>query len=184
AQRGKAATRIYRVSVQDGIRGDVFQDRVAGEQQPRALAQQTRTAGRVAGRVDHPQRARGEYELLFVAVSFDVFYRVGKAVYQLIARRHPLQLFVRRARAFEQVEIDPRVAVIGNVLNLPFVDVDARARFALRRPGQPAMVFVSVRENYAFDVFGFESEFAQLFAQRGAGLIGLRTRVDQRDRIV
>src|SRR5262249_65148 len=87
------------------------------------------------------------------------------------------------AYAFEQVGIDPRAPMIRDVLKFPFVDVDARARFALHRPGQPAMVFVRVRENYALDVFDFESEFAQLFAQCGDGLIGLRPRVDESDRV-
>src|SRR5262249_33274634 len=136
------------------------QDRVAGEQQTGALAQQTRAAGRVAGRVDHPQRARSEYELLFVAVSFDVFDGVSEALDQLVARRHRLQLFARRARASEQIGIDPRVTMIGDVLQLPLVDVDERPRFALQRPGQPTMVFVRVREDYALDVFGLEPQIA------------------------
>src|SRR5262249_10105683 len=159
-------------------------DGVAGEQYPLSLAQQTRTAGRVAGRVERPQRARSEYELLFVAVSFDVFDGVGEAPDQLVARRHALQLFVRRARTFEQFLIDPRLTLMRDVLKLPFVDIDARARFALQCSGQPAMVFVRVRENYALDVFGLESEFAQLFAQCGDGLISLRPRVDEGDRVV
>src|SRR5262245_3177215 len=76
------------------------------------------------------------------------------------------------------------MTLIRDVLKLPFVDIDARARFALQGPGQPAMVFVRVRENYALDVFGLESEFAQLFAQCGDCMIGLRPRVHQRDRVV
>src|SRR5262249_56660276 len=106
---------------------DVTQDRVTGEQQPGALPQQTRAAGRVAGRVDRPQRARSEYELLFVVVSFDVFDGVGEAPDQLVARRHHLQLFARRAREFQQFLIDSRMTLIRDVLKLPFVDIDARA---------------------------------------------------------
>jgi hypothetical protein len=134
--------------------------------------------------MNHPQRARSEYELLLIAVSFDILDGVRELVDQLVARRHPLQLFPRRARAFEQIRINPRVTMGRDVLKLPFVDVDARARFSLQPSGQPTMVFVRVRENYSLDVFGSESEFAQLFAQRGDGFIGLRPGVHERDRIV
>src|SRR5574341_1196389 len=184
AQCRKAAARINRVRIQDGIRSDGFQNRVTGEHQAIAFAQQTATSRSMAWRVNNKQCARSEDELLLVAVSFDIFDGVGEMVNQLVARRHSLQFLLRRARAFEQVVVDPRVAMFRYILKLPFVNVNARAGFALQHSGQPAMVFVRVREDDALDVFGFESELAQLIAQGDYGYVGLWPRIYERDRVV
>ncbi len=57
-------------------------------------------------------------------------------------------------------------------MKFPFVNVNARAGFALQRASQAAMVFVRMGEDDAFDVYGGKSEFAQLIAQGDQRFIG------------
>src|SRR5262249_15873082 len=121
---------------------------------------QAGAAGSMSGSMNDSQRARGEYELLFIAVSFDIFNGVGEMMDQLVARRHALQLIPRNADAFEQFGSNSCMAMVPDVLELPFLNINERAGFTLQYTGQPAMILMRVCEDDAPDVFGLESQVA------------------------
>jgi hypothetical protein len=141
-----------RIRFHQGVRADVEQQRVAGEQDTAGSMEQTDMAGRMPGKMEDLELGSVERQPFAAPKQLQIADPGAKIAQSPLALAHLHQLFHRHALLQEQPAGGHEHGVPPQLGRVQFPDEDLRTGDFSDKWGQTVVVGVSVRDDHAGDL--------------------------------